>query len=256
MDHNDLELARLIGQNASDIPGTIERLCDEVSGLEEELAKMKLEPGADYHNFAMRTAAGPEVYYRDLVRSVGGQDSIREAMGNFIHAARVLSAMKATLFYGKDYEFPSINEAHDLVDEEFHTDNFDNYQLLHAILGITSESGELLEDVVRLILLPDPDDCDVDDLPKRAEEEKQIRANMLREQGDIDWFQELFALATGRTVDEARIHNIGRLRLRFPDKFSTTDAIARADEVPYVEEVVPALHPGAELGMPAPEPEQ
>lgn len=229
----DIELARMIATNSSDIPGTINRLCNEVEAL-------RASSGDTYHNNAMRTAAGPEVFHRAMVPEIGlhlndrrrdcGQEAIRAAIADFIYAGRVLSAMKATLFYGKDYQAPDPHISNELVGDDFHTDHFDNYQMLHAILGIASEAGELLEDVVQLVSLPDPSDCDEQDVPKLEDYKRKLALNMARETGDIDWFQELFAHTIGTTIDDCRAANIQRLRARFPDRFNSADAIARADE--------------------------
>lgn len=273
MNERDLDLARQIAVNSGDIRDTMERLIDDHESLTAELTAAKLEPGADYHLLAMRTAAGPEVFFRPKIADMrlsgaamtgNGTFTIIDALADFVHAARVLSAMKATLFYGKDWPNPPPHRADvDALFEKFHHDQFENYQTLHAILGIGSEAGELLEDVVALVSLPDPSDCDEEDLPKLEQEKDTIVSNMRRELGDIDWFQELFAAAFHGskrrfTIDDCRAGNIGRLRIRFPDKFTADAAIARADEgyefdhSGYAEVIEAPAHPGAELGMPAP----
>lgn len=270
MDDRELEMARMIATNSGDIPDAMDRLIDEVESLTAELGSARAEPGADYHNLAMRTAAGPEVFFRAKIADMrlsgahffNGSATFADALADFIHAARVLSAMKATLFYGKDWEAPHRADV-DALFNQFHHDQFENYQTLHAILGIGSEAGELLEDVVQLVSLPDPSDCDEADLPKLEGEKDQIVGNMRRELGDIDWFQELFVAAFANSkrrfsIDDCRAGNIGRLRVRFPDKFTTTAAIARADEgfdfehTGYAEVIEAPVHPGAELGIPAP----
>lgn len=275
MDGRDLDLARQIAVNSGDIRDMMERLIDDNESLGAELGQAKAEPGADYHLLAMRTAAGPEVFHRAMIPEVvlhindsrrlqfAGQAAIRAVLADFIYAARALSAIKASLFYGKEFEAPDPHVASKMVDDSFNTDLFDNYQTLHAILGICSESGELLEDVVQLVLIPAAADCDEDDLPKRADAKDKIVANMRRELGDIDWFQELLAASSHPskrkfTIDDCRAGNIGRLRIRFPDKFSGDAAMLRADEgfdfdqSGYAEVIEAPAHPGAELGMPAP----
>lgn len=233
---NNIELARMIAINSRDIPDMINTLCDEAMSLADRLENIT-DPQEQYHQDAMRTAAGPEVFHRPMIADVrlsdaqffNGTASVMDALADHIHSSRVLSALKATLFYGKEWKAPHRSDV-DVLFNGFHHDQFDNYQLLHAILGIASEGGELLEDVVALVSLPDPGDCDENDLPKLEKERVEIAANMVREQGDIDWFQELFAHAIGKPVALSRELNIERLKARFPDKFSEEDALARAED--------------------------
>lgn len=168
-----------------------------------------------YHDDAMRTAAGPEVFHTDHA----GFD-----LSEFIHdlsafamvGAR-LDRWKGILFYGKDkplndagHRIASLLENTALGSDVYNL----NPQLVHAILGIASEGGELVEDLLGLA-------GGVDTLE-----------NIVREQGDVDWFQELLAEAIDHPVVMSRVANIERLRVRFPDKFSEEAAVMRADESP------------------------
>lgn len=226
----DLSLAHMIAMNSADIQDTILELIEEVTDLRKAVSPKEglegISGGHVYHGLALRTAAGPDVFFRDLLKD---EKALSDAITSMIYTSRVLGAMKATLFYGKDFVAPDMKECEELT-KDFHSDFFSNYQQLHAILGICSEAGELLEDVVKMIALPDVLDVDENDRQKLSEESYHILQNMSREMGDIDWYQELFALTTGTPVDLSRRQNIERLQKRYPDKFSTEDAIARADE--------------------------
>lgn len=166
-----------------------------------------------YHAAAMRTAAGPEVFYPGNARP----HDVAYYLARFIIMARHLDAFKSALFYGK-VKHVEINDLAGLLasggtDGHFDFDHIANPQLLHACLGITSEAGEIAEDLL-----------------KALQGQLLSTENLVRESGDIDWFQELLATATETPVNVARAFNVARLRQRFPDAFSEADAIARADE--------------------------
>jgi len=228
MNHEDLELARMIATNSGDVPDTINRLCDEVERLKnkefhEDCAAEEAE-NFDYHALAMRTAAGPEVFHWPPVHYVEAwgagnprlNDMSREAMRadivEFLRAADALNRWKSVLFYGKDPNANSfLRDFSEVNVPGFNPANV-SPQLIHAMLGIAAEAGELVEDAARAI-------CG-----------EELDPNINRESGDIDWFQELLASVTGQSTDENRRQNIARLQSRFPDKFSEGAAIARADE--------------------------
>jgi hypothetical protein len=84
-------------------------------------------------------------------------------------------------------------------------------RLTHAALGCFTESGELLEAI-------------------KAQYETGIidRVNFGEEiGGDISWYQAIGIDAAGLDLDDQRAKNIEKLRIRFPDKFSSENAITR-----------------------------
>lgn len=111
--------------------------------------------------------------------------------------------------------------------------NFDDYQLaayrtapegapaqielLHAQTGMTTELGEFASEVKRAAFYDRP----IDD---------RMLSHMREELGDILWYVALAATATGTSLGEIAKNNIDKLRLRFPEKFSTIAAEARADK--------------------------
>lgn len=176
-----------------------------------------------YHDLAMRTAAGPEVHH--LPSSPEDRRSYEleflSDLFQFLVAASKLDNHKSRQFYGKtkpvrDFELfkgalmPAGTQSFRMQRSGF------NPQVVHAVLGLATESSELVEDLIKLM----SGTAATDDL----------RSNMSRESGDIDWYQELFASAIGVPVEQSREENIARLAKRFPDKFSEAHAIARADE--------------------------
>jgi len=86
-----------------------------------------------------------------------------------------------------------------------------NVRLNHAALGCFTESGELLEAV-------------------KAQYETGIidKVNFGEEiGGDISWYQAIGIDAAGLNLDEERAKNIGKLKVRFPNKFSSENAVTR-----------------------------
>jgi hypothetical protein len=83
-------------------------------------------------------------------------------------------------------------------------------RLLHAGVGIFTESGEALE-----ALLAQFETGELD------------KVNFGEEMGDISWYQAIGFHASGGDLDECRAKNIAKLRKRYPEKFSTYDAVHR-----------------------------
>lgn len=86
--------------------------------------------------------------------------------------------------------------------------------LLHAALGLMSEAGEIVEEVVTSIIQDRPVDVE----------------NMKEEAGDECWYLALLLRAVNSSFDEVMEQNIEKLAKRYPDKFSSEDALARADK--------------------------
>lgn len=93
-------------------------------------------------------------------------------------------------------------EAHDL-------------HLLHMILGISGEVGELLDAVKKAVMYRKVMD----------------RANVVEELGDIEFYLEGFRQAMNIDRETCLAHNMRKLSARYPDaKFSNSDAIQRKDK--------------------------
>jgi NTP pyrophosphatase (non-canonical NTP hydrolase) len=82
-----------------------------------------------------------------------------------------------------------------------------NPRLLHAGVGLFTESGEALEAL--LIAL---------------ETGKFDPVNFAEELGDMQWYTAVGVDAAGADLDDIRAKNIAKLRARFPEKFSAYDA--------------------------------
>jgi len=86
-----------------------------------------------------------------------------------------------------------------------------NGKLLHGMIGICTEAGELQDMVKKHLIYGKPLDL----------------VNVLEECGDVLWYLALTLHSAGYTMDQAMERNIAKLLKRFPDKFTATQAINR-----------------------------
>lgn len=90
-----------------------------------------------------------------------------------------------------------------------------NTDLLHAVLGICTEAGELADPVKKAMFYGKPLDV----------------ANIKEEAGDLLWYLSgPLCRALNCTLRELAQGNIDKLRARYPEKFTEAAAIARADK--------------------------
>lgn len=150
-------------------------------------------------------------YYGHRVNKTTAGVIISEA----IYALQQLDALKKALFYGRNVEkFESNHPA----DEALHSglfnptgDRIHDLNLLHGIIGVATESGELLEALYATMFEGKPFDT----------------VNAGEEVGDAFWYQAHIARAIGSTFERIQDTNIAKLRKRFPDRFTERDAIIR-----------------------------
>jgi NTP pyrophosphatase (non-canonical NTP hydrolase) len=84
-------------------------------------------------------------------------------------------------------------------------------RLLHAILGIISEAGELADALKKHIIYGKQ----LDDI------------NVMEETGDLSWYEVIALHACKFTFEEAMERNIAKLKARFGDKFTEAAALTR-----------------------------
>lgn len=178
-----------------------------------------------YQKNALRTESQPETLNVNSVALAG-------AMKMAIIASEVMDTLKKTIFYGKpldgaEFEMQMVSLADQatflrqvsyrdsIVGGDVEIMNPDyiapvNKRLLHAAIGIFTESGEMLE-----ALLKQMDTGELDLI------------NFGEELGDVDWYKAIAHDETGTDEVELRMKNIAKLRLRFPGKFTSEDALNR-----------------------------
>lgn len=84
-------------------------------------------------------------------------------------------------------------------------------RLMHAMLGLMSEVGEIADQLKRHLIYSK----DLDLL------------NILEEDGDSSWYKSLLLDAIGSSWEESWAKNIAKLRARFPQGFSEEKALNR-----------------------------
>jgi NTP pyrophosphatase (non-canonical NTP hydrolase) len=84
-------------------------------------------------------------------------------------------------------------------------------KILHAVMGMVTEAGELMDAVKRHLIYGAPID----------------HVNVKEENGDSFWYQALLARSSGFTFPECMDTNIAKLLKRFPEKFSEDRALNR-----------------------------
>jgi len=84
-------------------------------------------------------------------------------------------------------------------------------RVIHGAIGICTETGEL-QDMIKKHLIYGKDFDPV---------------NVIEECGDILWYIALTLDATGYTMAECMQRNIDKLRVRFPEKFTSEKALTR-----------------------------
>lgn len=86
-----------------------------------------------------------------------------------------------------------------------------NTQMLHGILGVTSEAGELSDHLKRHTFYGTPFDA----------------GNVKEECGDLLWYIALICRTCGFTLEEVMEANIAKLKRRFPEGFTEHHALNR-----------------------------
>lgn len=132
-----------------------------------------------------------------------------EVLADTIKNLNELDKIKKSLFYGKGAPDDTAMRG-DLVDTPFSVGyDFDaGRNIIHAIIGVATEAGEMLEALNATIF-----------------EGKSFDAvNMDEEAGDIFWYMALLAKACGFDFESCQNKNIAKLRMRYGEKFSEFDA--------------------------------
>lgn len=84
-------------------------------------------------------------------------------------------------------------------------------ELLHAVLGLTTEVGELTDVIKKFVMYGKPIDY----------------INFEEEIGDIMWYLAIACEYCDVSFEELQERNINKLKARFPDKFTEEKALNR-----------------------------
>lgn len=120
----------------------------------------------------------------------------------------------------KDYQAwaitkePSPDDYGTVVTQIADPEPFDNMRLIHAVLGISGEAGELTDAIKKSVMYG-----------------KELNIIHVKEEaGDILWYMSVLLDTIGSSFEEVMQMNHDKLEKRYPSKFSKEDAIARADK--------------------------
>jgi NTP pyrophosphatase (non-canonical NTP hydrolase) len=119
--------------------------------------------------------------------------------------------VNAVVKFGSNYErvkklFETLDDT--ILNKEVPQQNIDIY---HGILGLLSETSEIIEAYVN------------GNLSERGLD----YVNIGEECGDLLWYIALILRSCDMTFDDVMSKNIAKLQIRFPDKFTTDSAINR-----------------------------
>lgn len=90
-----------------------------------------------------------------------------------------------------------------------------SFDLMHAALGMAGEAGEFADCIKRHFVYG----------------KKELdQANAIEEIGDILWYCALACATLGVDMSEVAYHNIGKLRMRYPEKYTDWLASQRLDK--------------------------
>jgi hypothetical protein len=183
--------------------------------------------GNEYQHKAIRTENRD---YEGVKLRLHG-DSLRQLLGNLktlVATAKELDVSKKQLFYGKDVDFSCLT-GEDVSDREIATAKVNlvtdrTLRLLHSILGLCTESGELAE-----MLLKTLDDVGSERLAP-GEFDKPIIEGMdwIKEFGDVAWYLAQGTDAIPAPLDQVLTVNVEKLQRRYPDKF--TEGLAKGHD--------------------------
>lgn len=171
-------------------------------------------------------------YVQDAIRTesripavVTQAETLTAVMTAFVAAGNLLDLLKKNIYYGKPISQQEWNEQVDRMGymvNALHDNPF--YQLdtakstlsvdprvFHSIIGIATESTELVEAIIKA----------------RDNSQPIDRVNVLEELGDINWYHAIAVDATEGDWEQIHETNIAKLKKRYPEKFTTEDAINR-----------------------------
>jgi len=133
-----------------------------------------------------------------------------DSMSMSIGHLKQLDRIKKSLFYGRDFIFNYDPETETIknLPEKICTNPKEAEYIIHAIIGIATEAGELLEALHKTILFNVPFDI----------------VNLIEESGDSFWYHALLAVMCQTDFETIERINIAKLRKRYPDKFTAFDA--------------------------------
>lgn len=92
--------------------------------------------------------------------------------------------------------------------------NLDQARLLHASIGMSGETGEVLDSIKKTVIYGKP----------------LNKEHLLEECGDVLWYMAIMLHQLGSSFEEVMQKNADKLAKRYPAGFTEKDAITRKDK--------------------------
>lgn len=154
----------------------------------------------NYQELAARTCPADHQHRPDLLPTYYFHDRMIAASA----ATTALDPYKRAFAYGKPTAFGDEQPSLPPMDPKLTL-------LLHMVLGIVTEAGELLDAIMPAVFNGEPLD----------------EINIQEELGDIAWYRANALKVLGQTIEQNDQQNIAKLMKRFPDKYDAEMAINR-----------------------------
>ena len=156
-----------------------------------------------YEKLAMRTNS--HSFYPYVFKN-----SFLTDLRSAIESSKEMDGHKRVIFYSGQAEGHHDAGSSRFLSPDFAEDPKVAIEIIHSIVGILTESGELAEALEAAIT-----------------EKKINRTNIIEEMGDLLWYIALLCNAMHTTIEEVGAINIGKLAVRYPEKFDPERAHER-----------------------------
>jgi NTP pyrophosphatase (non-canonical NTP hydrolase) len=159
---------------------------------------------------------------------IANERILKQTINGIVALSEILDQIKKNAFYGKPFDVSKLHTA--IRDAKYAVEDIENKtmqkyasfpmphtqrkldvnpRLFHAIIGVATESAELLE-----ALNLESNDFD--------------RINILEEFGDLNWYQAIAVDELNANLETDVLDRvIAKLRARYPEKFTSENAINR-----------------------------
>lgn len=170
----------------------------------------------NYHELALLTEGTDFKAIRERFLTEFNRPEFSAAISDSIKALDRLDVLKKAIFYGKNFKTSDDS----IADKKYLQADRTLLRTIHAVLGIATEAGELLEALVNLL----PTEGDDEQRPSY----ESVISNISEELGDILWYMNI--IQDNYMLDEAYIKNKNLTKLlckRYGASFSEHRAINR-----------------------------
>lgn len=171
---------------------------------------------------ALKTEYVPEVLLTT-------EAELATALKMAIACTNIMDQIKKYIIYGKDIDIVKLSD--NQSDLHWYSEDFVEYiqerenavetavpltndniniRLLHAAIGIFTESGEMLEALLKQLITGELD-----------------KVNMMEEEGDLRWYEAILIDELGIPEDQILNTVIRKLEKRYPEKFTQEAALNR-----------------------------